>query len=363
MDLYNKYKINGPIQIVRLEGKINDIKKVIYIFGDVHTDPQYQVECIDTKSLDIHQFLAMAFEQIDHKIDLFVEIGDRDSTYYNTIRKEMYLIQMRKFLAKNFIVPINERVMTSDNYENVRFHYFDIRKTNFPGLTQDLGGFRFQLMVNHYDVYDLRQLITDAIQESIVLLNDLTSNQKMIEKLKHRYGNDEPKKVLSNLTDNYIKMLEEFPINMTKLLNDLNKVAEKIDSYDKKETNEYVKDITLKIVNILQKYNSDFWELCIRLSDIYLLRRILDKDYINTSLVYCGQAHLEDMCYILVEKFDFKITHVCHKNESIELINSKIKKIGNYNHKKIQTIIRPYINNFYNREQCSDLFDFPSGFK
>jgi hypothetical protein len=31
-------KINGPLNVVRLEGKINKIKKVIYVFLDIHID-------------------------------------------------------------------------------------------------------------------------------------------------------------------------------------------------------------------------------------------------------------------------------------------------------------------------------------
>ena len=33
--------INGPINVIRLEGKINNIKKVLYIFMDVHVNIQY----------------------------------------------------------------------------------------------------------------------------------------------------------------------------------------------------------------------------------------------------------------------------------------------------------------------------------
>ena len=41
-DMFNvdSKQINGPINVVRLEGKVNEIKKVIYLFMDIHKDTQ-----------------------------------------------------------------------------------------------------------------------------------------------------------------------------------------------------------------------------------------------------------------------------------------------------------------------------------
>jgi hypothetical protein len=31
-----EHHVNGPINVIRLEGKIGDIKKVVYLFMDIH---------------------------------------------------------------------------------------------------------------------------------------------------------------------------------------------------------------------------------------------------------------------------------------------------------------------------------------
>ena len=41
----NIMEINGPTNVVRLEGKVNNIKKVIYVFFDFHIEPNFQTTC------------------------------------------------------------------------------------------------------------------------------------------------------------------------------------------------------------------------------------------------------------------------------------------------------------------------------
>ena len=52
-----KLLINGPTNIVRLEGNINEEKKILYIFGDYHLEPNNQSECEELNSKDVHKYL------------------------------------------------------------------------------------------------------------------------------------------------------------------------------------------------------------------------------------------------------------------------------------------------------------------
>ena len=56
----NKF-VNGPINAVRLEGKINGINKVFYNFMDIHVDTSFQTECDDVRSLDLDKYLVKNF--------------------------------------------------------------------------------------------------------------------------------------------------------------------------------------------------------------------------------------------------------------------------------------------------------------
>ena len=49
--------INGPINVVRLEGEINKIKKVLYVFMDVHINIKSQTKCEDQMSDDVTAYI------------------------------------------------------------------------------------------------------------------------------------------------------------------------------------------------------------------------------------------------------------------------------------------------------------------
>jgi hypothetical protein len=49
-------RINGPHNVVRLEGIVNGHNKVLYLFFDVHLDIFQQTKCEDFDNIDIGQF-------------------------------------------------------------------------------------------------------------------------------------------------------------------------------------------------------------------------------------------------------------------------------------------------------------------
>jgi hypothetical protein len=55
MSTIDKLYVNGPINVVRLEGIINNIKKVIYVFFDYHSPLIYQTRCEDDSSISINK--------------------------------------------------------------------------------------------------------------------------------------------------------------------------------------------------------------------------------------------------------------------------------------------------------------------
>jgi len=57
------------------------------------------------------------------------------------------------------------------------------------------------------------------------------------------------------------------------------------------------------------------------ITDLYLLRRILDKKYIIRSIVYSGNAHTYHLKYILIKYFNFKLTHI--NNDKTDNNNKK----------------------------------------
>lgn len=85
------------------------------------------------------------------------------------------------------------------------------------------------------------------------------------------------------------------------------------------------------------------------LTDVFMLRRFLDKDYITNAIVYSGAFHSENYIDILVNRFGFTITHVANKDESVDEIEKAVKEGKAF-------------EIFKTMEQCSDLTSFPTHF-
>jgi hypothetical protein len=89
------------------------------------------------------------------------------------------------------------------------------------------------------------------------------------------------------------------------------------------------------------------------ITDIYLLRRLLDKKYVNNAIVYSGMTHTQNYIYTLVKYFDFKITHCDYSKIDINNLNFEIKnKVTDMS----ELFLKP---EFY---QCIDKSKFPENF-
>ena len=106
--------------------------------------------------------------------------------------------------------------------------------------------------------------------------------------------------------------------------------------------------------------------------DLYFLRRFLDKDYITNGIVYSGALHSADYINILVNLFNFKITHTAYAvtNNIVEL-NDIVKSYDPFSEKNksleytailfgTEDLFLPF---GYKSIQCSDIAKFPPNFK
>ena len=68
--------VSGPLNCIRIEGTINSIKKVLYIFMDKHLNVQHQTQCEDIFAPDIKTYFINTFNNIKNKnktYDFFFE--------------------------------------------------------------------------------------------------------------------------------------------------------------------------------------------------------------------------------------------------------------------------------------------------
>jgi hypothetical protein len=125
--------VNGPINVVRLNGDVGKLNKTIYLFMDFHIDPNYQTKCDDIRSEDVGKYMVDVFdeskeENLDLTYDFFLERGPLRPHFPNKKYKGIYIDQMSELFTKSFDIDIEKKIVQkSPLVPNVRFHYADIR--------------------------------------------------------------------------------------------------------------------------------------------------------------------------------------------------------------------------------------------
>ena len=163
-NLTSKYLINGPNNAIRL----TDGKKVLYIFGDYHMPTQYQQECPindEYDSIDLDKLLLKFIKTEKNKeFDLFIEWDKFNPDLNNTFRNR-YIDQIYKLFNSKILIKKNQ-IVSSKNFSNFRFHWFDIR-SSIP-----YDNFFFQ-----YGIYTLPfPLYLDNIEALLKLNKDVINN-------------------------------------------------------------------------------------------------------------------------------------------------------------------------------------------
>ncbi|MCJ7637356.1 MAG: hypothetical protein MUO21_07685 [Nitrososphaeraceae archaeon] len=376
--------INGPYNLVRLEGKIGNIKKVFYLFMDKHMPPNVQTECPDLRSTHIRNYLIDEFDKLtetNRKVDFFLEAFPDTSTVDWKI-SDIYLTQVRKMFEKMFNFDFKKnKVIASKEFSNVRLHYIDIRSyftfnVGDPfSLGYKIGDYIFNLpndKVTQEAITSIRDGLTifysqlKIIHDALFMNLDKVTKTPIIRKDKGKihYSNDEATNAIKYLV-NKMRFIYKNKEVQDKI-NDIIKtdMFELFDKFEKK-SNELDKILDrfptkADITKIYSEFENIMMNLFCLIVDIYFLRRSLDKDYVTTSITYTGGLHSSNYIKYLIQKFDFKITHKYYSEIlNLETLNKKIKSINDpFNILKLFS--QKGEKEFY---QCIDVSDFTENFQ
>jgi hypothetical protein len=399
-----KININGPINIIRLEGKINNISKIMYLFMDIHQPVTNQTECDDIFSKDVDKYLVDVFSKINTNktIDLFVEQHPTNvSMNRNNEYKNKYIQNINKFFSKSFKKD-KKKVITNKLFPSIRFHHMDPRDyINIgDGFEQVTNTLNIIYKDKYFILSDITYLLDDfkKINKNINNLNDklfklkdikINKNKKqlspsvdeqnkmtnkdrddlaldIIRKIRFDYNNKDVMKSINNILNSDVKnKFKEYYELYTTLENKLIEIKNSIIS--PRQLNEKFhygtpRNKTLKYISEILIIKSDLqicsMDLLVFVMDLYVMRRLLDKDYITHVVAYTGAFHSANYIYYLVKYFDFKVTHSYYSKELDSKdsdINIIIKNSNNIN--QIEQLFYPPI-----LKQCSELTNFPPNF-
>jgi len=395
--------ISGPINIVRLEGDVlsnqETIKKTLYLFFDIHVGT---TECIDIKSINIEKYLYKIIDKQNKthpqiSYDLFLEtFSSRISDYDSGLKGEVYLEHMRKFFS------YLDKDDKHKSIKNLRLHYFDVRDvftmekftpngSLFSKLRYLIRTIAFEhnthpgsfkacdeiLAIHIKKITQMHFLFSNEIKyiksDKRVDSDDINDNldeltydifmNNIIYKLKYKYNN-------KNIEDKLNKIINIYLTNLsTELLENLKKLRKmltEVQDTSKEHHDDLYKSGSLYEEIKLNKKLYNFHEfslivfdklrkLLVNLTDVFFIRRYLDKNYINHGLHYAGAYHSTNVINILVKYFDFKITNVTYASIPIDEMEAKFKKSTDvYDLRKFVIPSRLY--------QCSNLKGFPANF-
>ena len=332
------------------------------------------------------------------------------------IYKKQYISQVIKFFASVFKYdPDKDIVRISDIFKNVRLHYLDIRdylKYHVIDFLGEAGHLCHEFMCNQdIPLSHLSQVINILKTAKLNLDNTVKifksgtkpvdkpvdkkvdkpvdkkvdkkvpvikyykgfeqeTVERLVFKIKQSYKHTDVKNILVPMLEKSITDLEQLSNNIDTTIQSLTEHGNFInDNFAKliKEPSDVdyhyginshnMRKIIFDIINSV----SNLYQLCVkifaRITDIYMLRRFLDKDYITNAIVYSGAAHSEMYVKTLIAYFGFKITHVSFSSiENLDTLNKEIKSKAQNNINITEMINPPLLY------QCADVTNFPDKF-
>jgi len=349
----DKY-ITGPINAIRIENK----DKVIYLFSDLHMELNKQTECEDIKSVQFYQYLDKKFRKTEQILDFFYE--EPTGIYYNFEKFKKNKEESKK--DKNEPISIYfqtiEKIIDK-KYENVRKHFINIRSeenlfdiyynlsdgiTNIINLDTDktfLSEKYINELLKTFDNFLLILTFIDNIINKKNEDNELKEKYKSFVKFIDRIKKFTDKSENAEKFEIIFKNMNLWYNTMITTINEIKELIKKLYEENNKKTTiilnnkgEYHRGNIDKIDELKSNLNKKLNEIYnnlffydVYLMDLYFLRRILEKKYIKTGIVYAGNLHITNYLIFLVKYYDFKITNIVYNMfGSIDKLNNYIRK-------------------------------------
>lgn len=338
--------INGPVNYCCMTSTINGIEKKIILFMDKHYGLWEQTRCDTFDSIDISHYMYKEIKNSTDELDFFLEITSDEIKSKQTNTRDIYIKELFEMFKTEFVVEkINNTdvVRYSKSNPNVRLHFLDIRDLmdyyEVRNIVKKKILVKFEKLLKTSNIDEKKNIsisILNHFDEIDVKLNKLTNDKNEIIKLNansNNIFNDDKQKYCINkainkcenkkLRRNLIEFLDDNYNNGMYNLNlainkHIKKFLENIEEYE----DEKIKQI-YGYMEFVEEAIIDLYSLFV---DCYLLRRVLDKNYITNSVIYTGVQHSIHYIYFLHKYHDFKITKIYKTEKSLDEMLKHIKE-------------------------------------
>jgi hypothetical protein len=356
----SKY-ISGPYNMAHLRGNIDGKPKNIYLMFDVHNTLDKQTDCLSndikkTDTIDVVDFFKNLFVSTKEKIDFMMEIHIeqimRDSDHH--VNDNRYISKMWEFTRSSFNVNVNKTaVIKSKIYPNVRIHYLDVRDAYFDYIMPyDFYSIAFNNITAEMSFdnknFNMQKEYVEFIYERLLNFNNLIhepseqpnlSNEKNINLLEfyHRIG----KKTIKHENIyilNYISNKIKRPYKYSQVETCIEHMKENMKKYFKNIAKLYdsIMDMTdifkfKEMSDLLYSFYSHMITYSLYLMDMYTVRRITEKDYINNVFLYTGGAHSDHYMFHFIKCLGFELIDISYNPfDTIDELVNNIKNTESY---------------------------------
>lgn len=328
--------ITGPINAARLEGNINNKKKVIYLFMDYHEDVEAQTGCNtineNIKSIHIVNYLKSLFDRLrindDTVYHIFAEIDkyylnkvnyDKYGRYIDTIDKLFSSIFNFNDIDKN-IYNSKDFSLDSETYKNIKLHFIDIRSAimldilepiyaatliipkliNNKLTAKDLTAVENMFIYSRYILLELHEIFfnekLDEINDTQKISELVTLRNRSLLKSSQKNIFDEIRKYVG------IKILNDYAHT------DIKNIVHKIINNEMKNDFIYANNLLVNIVNQLQSIKKiiNIKDNELVYDDVtevhYGVQPVKKLEIVNTIT-----AKIDNLHYIILSKIGSKI--------------------------------------------------------
>ena len=283
--------------------------------------------------------------------------------------------------------------MKSIKQKNIRLHYLDIRDILLENIEREFW------TILELDIYiriieikqgrgniasylEMIDIVYDRFNLISGIFSNIIKNKKYKDEMKQYINKQKNKNIkkffytlyklcyrynnpiqdfLSIYLQDIIKKIDRFNIIYyeikslltNELFSNTKYHVDKGELSDLNHINSHHYNIISRLVELHRKMTNIMIDIPLLVTDLWFLRRFIDKNYVETAIVYTGAFHSINYLYNLVKYFDFTITHASYLDST-----TSIDKLNNL--AKQDTIYEfgfPLTN--YPIIQCVDMKDFP----
>jgi len=292
--------VAGPVMVVRLYRPSDG--KVLYLFADYHQDLDDQTECDPTKrSVRVDQLLLRLFDHDQkRKIGFFLEFKDKhlesDGSFARIknqikFRTRSYVSTVTHLFRMNLLFDKKGKVVDSQRFPNVKFHFFDLRGLEYREEGDFHTSDKVIAGIKNFFVASWERLSRSRRYQKVV--------RSSVEGVRTEWAHCKAQ------VESFTKVCDARAKRAQSILQELWETR-------RLPWKQLIRKVS-KVQRLVERTKWEAEDYRVVWTDLYLLRRLLEKDYgSKIDVVYTGVSHVLHVCLFLLKYTKYELKQSTH---------------------------------------------------